>query len=140
MKTKNEAGFSLIELIIVFVIIGILAVLTFPYASKAKGSAENSNAFASLKTMLAVQYNFYSQNSRYARLDELNNSQYGALGSTLSNGSLQRGNFNFLMSPATPTDEQLREGFTIIATKAVTSSEVPVVIQINERGHATAIY
>ena len=72
MNNKKQQGFSLIELLIVMVILGILMILTFPYVRKAKEAAEDGNAFASMKTMLAAQYNFYSQNSRYAALQELN--------------------------------------------------------------------
>jgi prepilin-type N-terminal cleavage/methylation domain len=139
MKNRNEGGFSLIEVLIVMVIIGILAVLTFPYASRAKGAAENSSAYATLKSMVAAQYSFYSQNSRYARLDELNNSQYQVFG-TFQGSALRRGNFTFQMSPLNPSDEELRQGFVIVATKAVTNNETPVVYTVNERGHTTTIF
>lgn len=138
---KNESGFSLIEILIVFVIIGILAILTFPYANKAKGAAEYNNAFATMKTMVAAQYNFYSQNSRYARLDELNTAQFGALGTVSGSPiTLRRGNFTFQMSPDTPTDVQLRDHFTITATKPAMGADAPVVIQVNERGYITPVF
>jgi prepilin-type N-terminal cleavage/methylation domain-containing protein len=139
MNNKKQAGFSLIELLIVMVILGILMTLTFPYVRKAKEAAEDGNAFASMKTLLASQYNFYSQNARYANLQELNSSQYGSLG-TSSGNTLRRGNYTFVMSPVTPTEAQLREGFTIIGTRPGYGTEPPMTLTLTERGHANFIF
>ncbi|HEX8247341.1 MAG TPA: prepilin-type N-terminal cleavage/methylation domain-containing protein [Pyrinomonadaceae bacterium] len=140
MNNKKQQGFSLIELLIVMVILGILMILTFPYVRKAKEAAEDGNAFASMKTMLAAQYNFYSQNSRYAALQELNDSQYGSLGTNTGATTLKRGQYVFVMSPVTPTETELREGFTIIATRPGYGSEPPVTLTLTERGHADFIF
>lgn len=140
MKNKNESGFSLIELIIVMVIIGILAVLTFPYASRAKNAAEKTSIGATLKTMLTAQTNYYTRNSRYARLDELNASQYGALGTNVGTDMLSRGNFTFEMIPTQPTDAELREGFTIKATKPAVGGDPPIVITITHNGYTDRWY
>jgi type II secretory pathway pseudopilin PulG len=121
------------------VILGILMVLTFPYVRKARDAAEDGNAFASMKTILAAQYNYYSQNQRYANLSELNESQYGALG-TINGTLLKRGAYVFVMSPLSPTEPQLREGFTIIATRPGYGAEAPMTITITERGHASFIF
>lgn len=139
MNNKKQKGFSLIELLIVMVILGILMILTFPYVRKAKDAAEDGNAFASMKTMLAAQYNFYSQNARYAALTELNDSQYGSLGINAGT-SLRRGQYTFVMSPVTPTPTELREGFTIIATRPGYGTEPPVTLTLTERGHADFIF
>lgn len=139
MKNKNQEGFSLIEVLIVMVIMAILMILTFPYLRKAKDAAEDGNAFASMKTILAAEYNFYSQNARYAELQELNNSQYGSLGTNVGN-ALRRGNYTFVMSPDTPTPAQLRDGFTIIATRPGYGTEPPVTLTLTERGHANFIF
>jgi prepilin-type N-terminal cleavage/methylation domain-containing protein len=139
MNNKKQAGFSLIELLIVMVILGILMTLTFPYVRKAKEAAEDGNAFASMKTILASQYNFYSQNARYANLQELNSSQYGSLG-TSSGNTLRRGNYTFVMSPVAPTEAQLREGFTIIGTRPGYGTEPPMTLTLTERGHANFIF
>lgn len=136
---KKQDGFSLIEVLIVMVILGILMVITFPYVRKAKEAAEDGNTFASMKTMLSAQYNFYSQNARYADLQELNDSQSGNLGA-VSGTTLRRGNFLFVMSPDAPTPEQLREGFTIIATRPGYGGEPPRTLTLTERGHANFIF
>jgi len=139
MNNKKQQGFSLIELLIVMVILGILMILTFPYVRKAKDAAEDGNAFASMKTMLAAEYNYYSQNARYASLPELNDSQYGSLGTTVGT-SMRRGNYTFVMSPVAPTPTELREGFTIIATRPGYGTEPPVTLTLTERGHADFIF
>jgi len=139
MNKKNQKGFSLIELLIVMVILAILMVLTFPYVRKAKEAAEDGNAFASMKTILAAQYNFYSTNARYADLTELNNSQYGSLGTSVGT-SLRRGNYTFVMSPVAPTTTELREGFTIIGTRPGYGTEPPMTLTLTERGHTNFIF
>ena len=116
MKSNNQAGFSIIELLIVLVIIGILAGITFPYLIKTKNNAENGNAYASLRTMFSSQISFFTANGRYARLDELNAENRDSLG-TINDSTLIRGPFVFEMNPANPTDEELKEDFTIFARK-----------------------
>lgn len=122
------------------VILGILMVLTFPYVRKAKDVAEDGNAFASMKTMLAAQYNFYSQNARYATLQELNDSQYGGLGTNVGATTMKRGNYTFVMNPVSPNEAELRLGFTIIATRPGYGTEPPVTLTLTERGHADFIF
>ena len=68
---KNEKGFSLVELLLVVVIIGLIASMAIPYLQKAVGRAENGNAYASLKTLTKAQLDYFATNGRYARLDEL---------------------------------------------------------------------
>jgi prepilin-type N-terminal cleavage/methylation domain-containing protein len=142
MVNKNsQQGFSLIELIVVCVILGILAVVTFPYLRKAKSAAESGSNFATMRTMLAAEYSYYAQNGRYARLDELNASQYGTLGTTSGNPVIMtRGTFTFTMNPSAPTDVQLKQSFTFTATKATTSDESPVVMTLTERGPTSSLF
>lgn len=133
MNIQNQKGFSLVELCVVCVIVGIVMTMTFPYFIKARGAAQNGNAYASMRTLISAQYNFYSQNARYARLDELNGAQMGGLG-TVSGTDLLRGSFTYQMIPPTPTDAQLKNQFEIIATKATTGDNLPYVIRVTERG------
>lgn len=133
MQYKNQTGFSLIELILVLVIISILATITFPFLLKARTTAENKNALATLRTASSAQVNFFSQNGRFARLSELNTSQNGVFG-TVTGTDLVRGKFTFQMAPITPTDSQLRDGYSIVATKAVAGTDLPCIISVDQNG------
>jgi prepilin-type N-terminal cleavage/methylation domain-containing protein len=139
MNNNKQSGFSLIELLLVLVIISVLATITFPFLYSAKHAAENGNAYASMRTISSSQISYFSQNGRFARLDELNNAQASALG-TVAGTELTRGKFTFQMSPVTPTDTQLRNGYTIIATKAVAGSELPYVIRLNQTGYIEPVF
>jgi general secretion pathway protein G len=50
-KLSNEKGFSLIELLLVVVIIGIVAALAVPALQKGIRSAENGTTFATMRTI-----------------------------------------------------------------------------------------
>lgn len=112
MKMSSEKGFSLIELLIVVVIIGIIAALAVPAFQRGIIAAENRNVFATMRTMNSSQAMFYSQNQRFARLGELNNISSNSLG-TIVGVRMFRNKFTFEMSPVTPTDAELRGGYTI---------------------------
>jgi prepilin-type N-terminal cleavage/methylation domain-containing protein len=112
MKLSNEKGFSLIELLIVVVIIGVVAALAIPAFQRGITAAENRSVHATMKTMSSSQAMFFSQNRRFARLDELNNLNQKGLGTVIVN-RLFRNKFTFEMTPLVPTDAELREGFMI---------------------------
>lgn len=116
MKLKNQSGFSLIELLVVFVIIGVLAGITAPYLIKAKNKAENTSAKAALKTIFSSQISYFTANGRYARLDELNVESRNTLG-IIQGTQLKRGPFLLEMNPPNPTNAELKDGFTIFLNK-----------------------
>ncbi len=113
---KDGEGFSLIELLLVVTIVGIIAVIAIPFLIKAVGASENSNAFASLKTVSTAQVGYFSKSNRFARLDELNTDVGNSLG-RVDGSNLIRGIFTLTMSPVTPTDIELQNDYQIIATK-----------------------
>lgn len=137
MKKSNQKGFSLIELLLVVVILGILSAIGIPYLQKAKSTAENTNALSSLRTVSQAQMNYFASKNRFARLDELNTTQNGSLGRTVGL-QLLRGNFTFDM-PSTPTPEQLQTGYDIVVTKSPISGDTPYVVSMNQRGEITQI-
>lgn len=133
MKDKAESGFSLVELLLVVVVIGIIAALAVPYLQKAVGAAENANMYATLKAVASTQASFVSQNSRYARLAEVNNIMSSSVG-TQSGNDLIRGKFLITMSPSLPTDAELRTTYSITATRDIPSEGVPIVYVLTQSG------
>ena len=138
MRQRGESGFSLIELLIVVTVIGIIAVVAIPYLQKAIIATENSNTYATLRTVAGQQVDFYSRNNRFGRLSEINNLLSGSLG-TNSGNDVNRGKFVFSMVPATPTDAQLRNGYTITATRNVAGETQVYVYQVTQGGELTQI-
>jgi prepilin-type N-terminal cleavage/methylation domain-containing protein len=67
MPAKKIAAFTLIELLIVIVIIGIIAAVAAPGFDRTKQDALSREAIASLKLMAAAQkvYKMESNNNRY---------------------------------------------------------------------------
>ncbi len=109
---RDQKGFSLIELLIVVVIIGVVAALAVPAFQRGIIAAENRNIHATMKTMKATQAMFFSQNQRFARLGELNNLNQGGFGS-MQGDRMYRNTFTFEMTPLNPTDIELKRGYSI---------------------------
>ncbi len=116
MKKKNEEGFSLIELLTVFVVIGIIAAMAVPALQKSLLAAENGKTFSSMRTIASTQVAFYSQNSRFGRLNEINSQMSQSLGTVAGNQLIQN-KYVYEMAPASPTDAELKQSYTITATR-----------------------
>lgn len=65
-KIRNSKGFTLIELMIVVVIIGILAALAIPRFSKAADRAKEKEADGILKQVYTLQQTYHAQHGDYA--------------------------------------------------------------------------
>lgn len=130
MNTSNQEGFSLIELLLVVVIIGIIAAIAIPSLSKATAAAENGSAVSTLKTIAVAQSTIISQKGRYGRLEEVNKFQNDMLGAVASN-VLARGKFQYEMIPANPTDAELKNTYLIKASRTIGAVETPYVLRMD---------
>jgi len=69
---KSEEGFSLTEILVVIVIIGILVLLALPKFTAVITQAKTTEAKLMLKHVHALQETFYYQHDRYGnKLDEI---------------------------------------------------------------------
>src|SRR4028118_675212 len=102
MKKKNEAGFSIIEMLLILTCLGIITAISVNYYLKAKISAENTSAIASLSLIRQNEVIYFTQQQRFARLDELND-LHGNLGTVQSDLTLTRGPFKFDLTTSTGT-------------------------------------
>ena len=132
MGKMKESGFSLIEVLLVVVIIGLIAAMAVPAYQKGMWAAENGSAFSTLRTMSSTQVSFYTQNDRFGRLDELNRTLGNGLGTMIAD-KLVRGRYVFEMSPAVPTNAELKTEYLISATRDVTG-DVVYRYELNQSG------
>lgn len=138
-NVKNENGFSLIELLIVVVVIGTLAAIGIPLLRKGIVAAENGSTYAVAKIMVQEQFNYYAQNNRYARLDELNTQFSGNFGLTQGN-DIKRGKYTFELQPIpNPTDTDLKDNFTIKASRTLDGADNPFVIIVDASGNVEQV-
>jgi prepilin-type N-terminal cleavage/methylation domain-containing protein len=138
MKTRQESGFSLVELLIVCAIIALIAALAIPFLQKAVRATENGNTFATMRTIHSSQVGFYQGHGRWGRLTELNNLLGNGLG-TPSGNEINRGRFVLMMEPGSPTDAQLKDRYTIKAVRDVTGEGQRYIYEISESGEIVQI-
>ena len=138
MNSNSQKGFSLVELMLVVVILGVLSTVAVPYLVKAVHRAEESNAFATMRTISSAEVNYLSERGRFARLPELNTAQANSLGTTSGN-DLLRGKFTFQM-PGAPSDDDLRKTYTIIGSKPGSANESAYIISLDQSGEIRRVF
>lgn len=97
-KPTQQAGFSLIELLIVVAIIGIIAAIAVPYLETARQATKSASAVNSMRTINSSQASYRSATGRYGTLTELGTSNYIA-DPSLSAG--EKSGYTFTVSNAT---------------------------------------
>ena len=136
-KHSGQKGFSLIELLLVVVIIGIVTALAVPALQKGIRSAENGTTFATLRSISSSQVMFYSQNNRFGRLGEIQQMMGNGIGVTTGE-TVVRGRYIFEMAPGTPTDSQLGTEYVITATRNV-SDDIVYKYELTQTGRIEQI-
>jgi prepilin-type N-terminal cleavage/methylation domain-containing protein len=140
MSMNNQKGFSLIELLLVVTIIGTIAALGVPSLQRGIRAADNGAAFAQMRVLSSAQVAFYSNNGRFGRLAEINASQGGGFGTTTGGGaSLTKGRFVYEMSPLTPTDAELRDGYVVTANGINGVGGTPYIFRVNQTGEIVQV-
>lgn len=74
---RKESGFTIVELLIVIVVIGILAALVITTFSGIQQKARNTERETDLKSLHGQLEAYYAQENRYPTLDELNQTGTG---------------------------------------------------------------
>ena len=138
MRNSTQQGFSLIEVLLVVVIIGIIAAMAIPAYQKGMWAAENGSAFGTMRTINSTQVSFYTQHSRFGRLAEINEILGNGVG-TVVGDRLVRGKYVFEMSPISPTDAELATEYSVSATRDV-SGDIVYRYEINQSGRIVQIY
>jgi prepilin-type N-terminal cleavage/methylation domain-containing protein len=72
----SKKGFSLLELILVVTLILILISIALPNLSSALRIARETRAIANIKTLTNIQQTFYTNNNKFAVIDELFTQNY----------------------------------------------------------------
>jgi len=96
---KRDQGFTIVELLIVIVVIGILALLVITTYSGIQAKARNSKRQTDVQSIQTQLEAFFSQNGYYPSLTDLNSSTW--LGTNMK--SLDQ---NALIDPSNPTNSK----------------------------------
>lgn len=135
---KSQKGFSLIELLLVVVIIGIVAALTVPMFQKGIRAAEKGATFGVLRAVSSTQTMYFSQNNRFGRLTELQPMMGNGIGVTTGD-RVVRGRYVYEMTPGNPTDAELAQGFVITATRSIPGEDMVYKFELSHRGRIEQI-
>src|SRR5512146_1833584 len=106
---KRDQGFTIVELLIVIVVIGILALLVITTYSGIQAKARNSKRQTDIQSIQTQLEAFFSQNGYYPSLGNMNDS-------TWLNTNMKSLDQNALIDPSNPTNSK-----TLLAAPAAKS-------------------
>jgi Tfp pilus assembly protein PilE len=111
----HQRGFSLVQVVVVVFVIAVIALIGIPHLQKAFRASDDKNAISAMRKIAGAQVNFYSKFNRFGRLNEINSSLMGSVGTRVGD-DIVRGKYLLSMSPDPPSDGELKNGYTVLAT------------------------
>jgi type IV pilus assembly protein PilA len=124
-KKKGEKGFTLVELLVVIVIIGILTAIALPSFLNQTAKAKQAEAKQKISSILKTQQSFRTENPTFATaIDDLALGKLeGASTAPVYTYSLSGGTATEVGALATTTDVSVKSYSGLVAIKNVVSSD-----------------
>ena len=127
MRTSSASGFTLIELMITVIIVGILAAIAYPSYTQYVAQTRRSDATINLTRIAALQERFFTECGRYAgTLGAVQNCGTGTLAAGLAAGGTTMDGYYTLIAAVIPGPPPLAApgggGFTLTATPALSQA------------------